>query len=543
MLDDNSVVAPVGSSAPLPAQAASPLPIARWVIYGMAGIIGLPIAGLLFVVCLIVAAPIVILAWVLQLVLSDSLNALVDFADLLASFRWRLARAARSCQSPRTQDFMLGLPAVAVLAAAILPCCLALCLPDRLDQRYRTATLDALERGDSKAASVYRQRLSATPEDRLLLAHTAAALGDQGHCRDLMASLAAASGEPAGIANTWLAEQLLKDAAANTHSQVAACRHLERAAQEFPGDGQLHRRLGELYLRLGHLNAATNHLALAVRIDPSLALLVARLYMTQGHRAEGEWLAQQSLSYWSSRVHADPRDSHARRSLAGAELLLGHHQRAVDCLAEAPEHDAQLSAALAEAYVAWADELRSENAEPGPIARLLAAALASDPYRLTVIKRIARWRHLHGPGAAEIERLFSNLDLDHAPAAVFVVLAGVSTDEGNDAGARRQLERALAIDSRCVAAANNLALLLVRDHPRHWRRALDLVSAALSTADTDQAELYDTRATILSKLGQPIPSLVDLGRALELRPTDRSLWARFMPALSSSIARISAGRL
>jgi tetratricopeptide (TPR) repeat protein len=99
-------------------------------------------------------------------------------------------------------------------------------------------------------------------------------------------------------------------------------------------------------------------------------------------------------------------------------------------------------------------------------------------------------------------------------------LAAIRLRQGRYDEAQSLYRRALAGGSEDPQALNDLAWVLSqRDpSPSKLREALALINRAIDVAGEDPDRL-DTRAVILLQLGQARPALLDLGRALKLRPS------------------------
>jgi tetratricopeptide (TPR) repeat protein len=446
---------------------------------------------------------------------------------------WHIGRHVRVWwrgRSPRL--LLLGLPAF--LAAAGLVTLTGLCLltpPGELEARYLEAGKDALKRKDHVAAQTCYQRLASHSADRpevsYGLALSAEALGQVGRAESLMAGLAPddpPEDRPGyAPAHLWQARHLLRTGGNTSQAR----KHLLLAL-----DGDLDERdaahglLGELYLASGRLDQAEQHLTRAVKTRPQLRMRLAQLYVLRGDKGRAASEANLAATFYRTRARGDLQDHVARVQWADALAFLERFPESVAVLEEGwnATHEPVYRAALAGAYLAWADVVaRDPKSSVSERLRLVERGLTYDPANSALLDRLLAATRTDGAGADEARSALRNMVATGvAPGMAHFALGLDAWQRGREEEARLHWERAIQLAPQVPSVANNLAWLLAQSKEPDLPRALELANRAVEHAPAKPG-FRDTRGRILARMGRWKEALPDLEAAVAASPHDRDL--------------------
>jgi Tfp pilus assembly protein PilF len=150
--------------------------------------------------------------------------------------------------------------------------------------------------------------------------------------------------------------------------------------------------------------------------------------------------------------------------------------------------------------------------------QLLKRAINEQPSLLPAYASLAQI-YLSQRRLSEARKEFDTLaDRQTRPVAALTMAGMIAQAEGDDAGARARLERAVSIESRAAVASNNLAWLLAEEGT-NLDRALQLAQAA-TTAAPDAPEMLDTLGWVYYKKKSPDLAVPAFNSAVEKSPNN-----------------------
>lgn len=373
----------------------------------------------------------------------------------------------------------------------------------------------------AELADVFRNRLSATPDDREArrsLAQSQLLLGDVAAASiTLREGLTLAADDPqlrALLATTAVTEArtaALTKATPTTQRRLAAA--AVRAVQEYapPGDATTV-QLAQMQRLAGDEAAAEKTYRLVADRFPLVQLELGEMLLAAERKDDAHREFLKLLQAYDTAPQTQQADA-ARRALAGiAAYHLVRYDRAVALLASIIDRHPAAKPALLAAYLA-----QSDAALPGfPPAKLdpLRAALKLEPFYQPAMQRLVNSGTDAEYAVAARKLLVDMVAAGDAPASAYLLLGTDAMTRGEQADAIKYLEQAERLSPNSAAVLNNLAWSTAFGDKPDLPRALQLIDAALVRAPGN-VQLRDTRGRILIKHGRWQEALVELEACVE----------------------------
>lgn len=315
-------------------------------------------------------------------------------------------------------------------------------------------------------------------------------------------------------AHLWIAEDLLlrsieESGTDRRETEDLAIRHLLWCIRRDPLNAAAHFSLAQVYRDHDQLEEARQLLEEAVADLPSLRAMLASVLESQGAREAAGKQAEEAVTYFTEALRTNPDDFFARLEWARADLVLGQEERAQDLLRTTPSgsreqrahDDLRVSLRMAQAMRA----LRAQPRRTGEALDKFEEALSIRPNHEEIhgwISDLAYQLPEIRPRARVIfERL---LDNPRASAKVSFSRGMLDLADGNPAGARPHLQRAVNLDPSDLLAKNNLAWCLAHMAPPQLDNALKLIQEVSEADEPDLKDhpLYlDTQGEIMVLVG------------------------------------------
>jgi len=440
----------------------------------------------------------------LQLLRSSAAADLGDAAEAL-----RIAQQARLLQ-PKDPDACLAEVALHVrarrfddaLAAAEQALALA---PQAAGPQYQRAQIEHV-RGDLRAAlEGYGRALARDPGHVDALVSRAGLLVDLGRLdeagRDVATLRRAVPKDPRAA---FLAA-LLAERQGRPGEQREALKEVTGLIDPVPKDFVRYRAqvlmLGGLaHYGLGEREAAKPYLEAYQKLDPGggVAKLLARIQLAEGNVEP----ATQTLEAYL-RVHGD--DSQARALMAAALSAQGRHGKAAQMARQALEQrdDPALRVALGMSLLG--------DGEVADAIAELEAAYRQDPGQQGAAATLVALYLQRGQAAKGLALAQSLAQRQPASARMQALLGQARLGNGDAAGARQALERAVAMDPSLQSAQVQLSRLDAAQG--HFDAAEQRLTSLLSKDERNEALLFEL-AALMQRKGQPLDAQRWLERAV-----------------------------
>jgi tetratricopeptide (TPR) repeat protein len=428
--------------------------------------------------------------------------------------------------------FLAGLPAL-LATAAFAWLCVAMATLD--PQQARSAALaranQYFEQKDYRAARVGYERVARTGDEsvglsRFRLSLCLDELGEADRATKILDGLATTSRPGFAPAHVRQAIRLWPRAIGSASVRGIVETHLLLACKSDPESSEVNAMLGEFYLATGRPAVAEPYLLKAATDRPDLYLELASIAGARGLGPRARDLAKTALEAFRARLDADPGDPIARLLCAEALVRLRDFPAAVAMLRQAARArpDRRFPPALANTYLAWADDLARENLDNiGGQFELLGKGLAADPTNLKLLDRFSALIRAGGDhGARAREALQALVATGKATGAVRYALGLDAWESGRKAEALLHWSEAARLDPSVPAFANNLAWALAIAPEPDLPRALTLIDQVVAQFPNDP-RFRETRGQILAKLNRWKEALPDLQSALSVYPNSREL--------------------
>ncbi|MEY3459768.1 MAG: hypothetical protein RL215_2925 [Planctomycetota bacterium] len=303
-------------------------------------------------------------------------------------------------------------------------------------------------------------------------------------------------------------------------------------------------RLAQVHLLSGSAQGGVDLLEPEIGEHDSERLLLAELLMEANRAGDASRVLEEIVSGCEAILAKNPGRLEVRIRLSESLRLLERSREASELFSSLT--DEALSAAVMKspgalaarglAYAAEFDRLTGlqipianlelpgdpripEGAPVEPLIRLLREATASDESAILAIDRLSRLVIAGGRGAAEAERVLTDLRVDGRHS--LQILSSLAAK----ALAARQYERAVVwlevanalSRRRNPIILNNLAIAMVRSTPPSTERALEYVEESLAILP-DNPDILSTRAEIFMARSNHRAALADLERSVQVRP-------------------------
>jgi tetratricopeptide (TPR) repeat protein len=421
----------------------------------------------------------------------------------------------------RVRNLVLALPAAAVFLGTAGVAIAGMVTGGRRAEDYRAAARAAEGQKDDEAARVFFGRefdLDGSAEALFGLGSSLERLGRLGEAGSVMRRAADEFGY--GEAHIGLADRTLADPAAmRDPAKVAeAVDHLRSAEEDGVPRDEVAPKMAKALVAGGDFAGAVPYLERAAATDVARRLDLAAVYMRLGRGEDARAATVAAEGELRRRVEEQPGDVEARARWVTCLLNLGKPKEAIAAIDAAGqgERPAVLDELFVLACLACERELAATEADPTERLGLIRRALEARPRSEPVLLRLIAFAEdpKSGGAAAEAARLRdAALSAEGVPAGVWGDLGQRAWAAGDEATARRDLERAYALDPSNVVVANNLAWVLVRGRSPDAERAVSIASALVKQWP-NVVQFRDTRGQTLAKLGRWREALGDLERAL-----------------------------
>jgi Tfp pilus assembly protein PilF len=289
----------------------------------------------------------------------------------------------------------------------------------------------------------------------------------------------------------------------------AAVQHAREALGAWPGHPAAHLALARGYTMRRNYDSARDEVRAALAANPGW--MPAELQLGLIAAAEGRHL--EARKAFERVLAGSPDNMEAFASLvkaAMAEGQLAEAARLVQQRLESRPNDATLLMLSASVAQAQGDTARTE--------RILRRVIEVSPDSHSAYEVLGRL-YISQQRFVDARRTFTALASRHPrPAGAHVLLASAFEAEGNLVEARRQYEKALELDPKSGAAANNLAWLLAQ-HDDTLADALGYATAAQRLLPR-QPEVLDTLGWVYYRQGAGALAISWFERAVEAAPDE-----------------------
>jgi len=374
--------------------------------------------------------------------------------------------------------------------------------------RYRIAAAEAAARGDTKATSLWLEKITLLdPNDPALqfgLAMAAEKDGRLDRVRQIMDKIAPEDRAGYPDAHFWVVQHLMEqDPPLTPELRDSMVHHLTHAVGSERFAPQAHALLGQLLLQNKDVDAAIPHLEEAVKARPELGVGLGLLYDRQGKSSPAKTAYRRSLEHFKQLVQEDPKDTESRLRWVHCEILLKNLPEAERALKEglgvAP--DPRLAGGLGQVYMLQFDRLWSQGpeklAQALPFLQAAVSFAPNDPSVLRRLSLVAEGDDASREAARELlQEIVAQGKAGQATATAHIILGIIAGKGGDLQSASVHYQLALKQQPRTMEAMNNLAWTLAHTDPPELDRALGLAEAALAAAP-DHPEVLETRGQIL----------------------------------------------
>ncbi len=426
-------------------------------------------------------------------------------------------------------NLVKGIPALAVILAAAILMANVRSNPVA-GSVYLNAARQAVEQKDFKRAELFFDRAVKLDGERsevlFEIANMSFATGDTARACMLLDRIAPLSSRGYAPAHITQAQLILAKATKFEQLSLAESHliHATSGRDRYPAADAM---LGQLYIQTQEPQKAVEALLRACESNKQYLLLLARANSLAGDRQEAERKAQLAVEYYRGLSEAQPTNLQLRMNWAEATTFLLRFEEAIRIL----EHglslngdEVRLRKAMGEVYIAWFDNLLSE--QPRDYAaqfEVLAAGIHANPGEVNFLQRAMTIIQRDDPLADNARAIMRQMISSGKGAALAHMILGTDAIEQKDLQpAVTHLEIAIQLDPTMAVAANNLAWTLAFSDPPQLDRALALIDA-VANRWPDFGPYRDTRGQILAKMERWEEALKDLQVALPQLSKERQL--------------------
>ena len=302
-------------------------------------------------------------------------------------------------------------------------------------------------------------------------------------------------------------------------------KHLRLIVQAEPEHLKANDRLALIAMGRKKLDEAIEHISRIVDRRPDSRATYAQLFAQSGQEFEARLQAELAVDYHRKILQQDELSDDERwqnrARLAHCYMILQDYEGAVESLTDngAVPKLPVVRNLLARIFFQWSASIKSEDG-PSLIRQLnlLNQALELNPGNAAVLQAIASIAGKPGkPGAIANKTLKDVLSTGQAPPLVHFVIAMNAAAKDDFDTAKMHLELAHAASPKMPIVLNNLAYVIASEKEPDFQRAMQLVDQAIEL-DPSVGDFYDTRGSILTKLGKWKDAISDLERALKMIP-------------------------
>ena len=430
----------------------------------------------------------------------------------------------------RTRRWSLLIPALPVLlaGACTLGIAVLLCVESsqNLAERY-LKTLRATgprERAFELWVAKLQQLAPGNPEVRFAAGRLAAFQGDRLRALEWIRPLAPLTGRGYPPAHLWMAAAILRretehNAALPQQAARKLQRHLERSDVASRSARWLFGQLGLRQFAQGRIRQSIRNLRHAVGVVPVARFVLSEAYQRVGNEPAALRELKRARDACFRRTESHPHDVRSWCYWAYACERLGKTEQAISIL----EQRGRVTQNVAYDRAAAAVCLRQyDRLWTSPQSHLIARiALLERASRLApgdsrVVHRLISFISCADRiGVSARAEIYQALATGRATATTHLLLGSVALQDAKYRVAQTHLEQALRRNPQAPVILNNLAWLLMQDHPPQWLRARELLDMALR-GSPDDPEILATRGDLLGRMGQWDAAVEDLERSLSI---------------------------
>jgi len=428
-------------------------------------------------------------------------------------------------------DLILGLPAI--IAVVVIGTVTALGHQRQLDSGptyLRAGLLELNDENPGRAKVLLQKAMLSDPLSRrdamFYLARCYEELKQFDRSDSLMASLAPLGDTGHPGAHRYLALRMT-DELQTKPDQVdlkAWLWHLQQADETNTAPVQT--AWGTYHAYTGQLEKALTHFRSAAEKDPTAWFQVAELELRLNDVAafrRSLTLARQRLE---PKFREQPEDSRTRVLYATSLFQTGDLAAAETVLLEGlalgkatPEEERAFRQLLSAVFVRVHDLTMEGNGDVAESLRFLEFALNYNPDSEAALSRLARLARSSPEIVDQIrDSMRTLIAAGQGSALAHFTLGTIEWIAGNQELAALNMRQGLAIDPKMHVLANNLSYMIAGESDADLEVALKLADQAVEAAP-QLHQYWDTRATVLAKMGRLQEAAVDFQKALEL--TDR----------------------
>jgi tetratricopeptide (TPR) repeat protein len=331
----------------------------------------------------------------------------------------------------------------------------------------------------------------------------------------------------------WWGARLLPQTSHDSQTSSEFQQLLARVLEKEPGSVEGHTMMVQFHLQRGEVDQAIVHLREIASKDAWLQAQLGMLLKAKGQREEAQHELAAAERKLSSAFSQQRITVEGQQRLATVYVYQERFADAVKMLTEGVEREGspQLRSALADVYVAWANQDLAKTPIPwADCMGRLQKAIEYAPENVGALERIAELAIYSNIPEAK-EALNAILAKGEAPGAVHLVLGTQALVEGKLQQAQMHLEQAYAHTSKAPRLLNNLAWLLAHKEQPELERALTLIDEAVRL-EPQNASIHDTRGQILILLKRWKEAVTELELALKGMPNNGQIHSALAKAYS-----------
>jgi tetratricopeptide (TPR) repeat protein len=420
------------------------------------------------------------------------------------------------------RDLLLGAPALLAFLGVVTVTALGRTGQETSARQYWIEGNRLFEQKEYEGAKLLLQKAAmgenvSRRDITFSLARSYEATGDMYSAGALMGTLASNGEAGYPPAHRYLAIRMAAQVSANKSAEdtKAWFWHLSQADQKESAD--LQKAWGVYFLFVGDLSQAAESFRNAAREEPALWLQVAELEARMNDLDAVRRTLATARNQLEQQFRRDPGNTENRLLYATALFYLGQLPDAERLLKEGlGEGDNEsFRKLLAAIFVQMFDvELKGEGGV-GKAFQYLNLSLSYDPQFQPALTRFVTLARANPESLEASREAMRRLIAEgNASAMAHFALGSLEWMAENGGLAETHMRQAIALDSKLVVVANNLAFLMAMEEKHYLEAALKFADQAVAAEPTNP-DYLDTRASIYMKRGELTKAAVDYQKALE----------------------------